>query len=387
MKTIPSTRSYSTKSPESEAIVLKIKNASGGTFSCNFLFGPRSCSIKAEWWDGTSTTYAGSNVSSYGDNTIKTVIITKSIASPYNNNNEKTIKVYPVDANGNKVGIMRGIKYLPPSGIRIVDCDIRGCLGLYQISLQDFQTSTPDSFAPSLPRSFDRHASLTDFSIIGIDVGTSFSFTNCDRLQSINFAGVTSLQSITVKNCWAGTANYYLAQLYVNACSSLTSITMENSDLGVYIIGNSALTSLNLLNSDLQYLTLGGSPSLTSISNFLSTMVNMGAVHINDTGLTSFTIPATSNLLSIEISYNPSLTSVRAVGQNPYVYKYWSISSFLDGVKLQNNNLSAAALDQVYTDLGNVSGAPSYIRVDGNPGVGSDNPAIATAKGYTVLGS
>lgn len=385
MKTIPSTRSYSTKSPESEAIVLKIKNASSGSFLCSLLFGPRSCSIKAEWWDGTSTTYAGSNVTSYGDDTIKTVTISKSIASPYNNNDEKTIKIYPVNANGSKVGIMRGVGYSVASGHRIVDCDIRGCLGLYQISLQD-SSFTAGSFAPSLPRSFDRHASLTDFSITGIDVGTSFSFTNCDRLQSIGFSGVTSLQSITVKNCWTGTNNYYAAQLFVNVCSSLTSITMENSDLGVYIFGNSALTSLDLLNSDLQYLTLNGSPSLTSISNFLSTMVGMTSVVIDSTGLTSFTVPTTSNLARIEITGNPSLTSVRAVGQNPAVYKYWSSNSFQDGVKLQNNNLSAAALDQFYTDL-TTPLFTSYIRVDGNPGVGSDNPAIATAKGYTVLGS
>lgn len=386
MKTIPSTRSYSTKSPESEAIVLKIKDASSGTFSCDFLFGPRSCSIKAEWWDGTSTTYAGSNTESYGDNTIKSVTITKSIASPYNNNNEKTIKVYPVDANGNKVGIMRGILYSPIPGVRIVDCDIRGCLGLYQISLTDLSL-TDGSFAPSLPRSFDRHLSLTDFKLVKIDVGTSFSFTNCDRLQSIAFSNIASLQSITVKNCWTGTANHYLTLFQVYNCSSVTSITMENSDLGVNISSNSALTSLNLLNSDLQYLTLGGSPSLTSISNFLSTMANMTSVAIYSTGLTSFTVPTTSNLATIEIVANSSLTSVRAVGQNPVVYKYFSISSFLEGVKLQDNNLSAAALDQVYTDLGSTGGLTSYIRVDGNPGVGSDNPAIATAKGYTVLGS
>ena len=385
MKTIPSTRSYSTKSPESEAIVLKIKNASSGSFSCSLLFGPRSCSIKVEWWDGTSTTYAGSNTNSYGDDTIKTILITKSIASPYNNNNEKTIKVYPVDANGNKVGIMRGILYSPPSGIRIVDCDIRGCLGLYQISLTD-SSLTDGSFAPSLPRSFDRHLSLTDFTLVRIDVGTSFSFTNCDRLQSIGFSSIASLQSITVKNCWTGTANYYNTQLQVYNCSSVTSITMQDTDLGLFIYQNAALTSLDLLNSDLQYLTMINCASLTSISNFLSTMANMTSVAIYSTGLTSFTVPTASNLANIEITGNSSLTSVRAVGQNPLVYKYWSSNSFQDGVKLQNNNLSAAALDQFYTDL-STPVFTSYIRVDGNPGVGSDNPAIATAKGYTVLGS
>lgn len=385
MKTIPSTRSYSTKSPESEVIVLKVKDASSGTFTCSVLFGPRSCSVKAEWWDGTSTTYAGSNTTTYNDATIKTATLTKSVASPYNNNDEKTIKIYPVNANGNKVGIMRGIAYSLATGHRIADCDIRGCLGLYQIALHD-NSATSGSLAPSLPRSFDRHVSLTDFALTKIDVGTSLSFTNCDRLQNFSLAGITSLQSLTVKNCWTGVTNYFSTQIAAFSCTSLTSVTIENTDLGIYLASNTALTSLDLLNSDLQYLTLGNSPSLTSISNFLSTMANMTSITMYNTGLSSFTIPTTSNLLSIDIKANPSLTSVRAVGQNPVVYKYWSISGFQDGVKLNGNNLSAAALDQVYTDLASV-GMTSYIRVDGNPGVGSDNPAIATAKGYTVLGS
>jgi len=46
-------------------------------------------------------------------------------------------------------------------------------------------------------------------------------------------------------------------------------------------------------------------------------------------------------------------------------------------------NLSAAALDNIYTNLGTASGAQT-ITVTGNWGTSGDDPSIATAKGWTV---
>jgi hypothetical protein len=54
------------------------------------------------------------------------------------------------------------------------------------------------------------------------------------------------------------------------------------------------------------------------------------------------------------------------------------------GVDLTYCNFNAAALDQIYTDLASGNGV---ILVNGNPGTPTDNPSIATAKGYTVLGT
>lgn len=51
---------------------------------------------------------------------------------------------------------------------------------------------------------------------------------------------------------------------------------------------------------------------------------------------------------------------------------------------ISNNNLSAEALDQFYTDLDSGTGS---LFVQGNPGIDADDPTIATAKGYTVFGS
>lgn len=49
-------------------------------------------------------------------------------------------------------------------------------------------------------------------------------------------------------------------------------------------------------------------------------------------------------------------------------------------------NLSAAALDNIYTNLGTASGAQT-ITVTSNWGTSGDDPSIATAKGWTVAGS
>jgi hypothetical protein len=52
---------------------------------------------------------------------------------------------------------------------------------------------------------------------------------------------------------------------------------------------------------------------------------------------------------------------------------------------LGNCKLSAAALDEIYTNLPSATG--QTITVSGNYGITGDDPTIATAKGWTVTGS
>jgi len=64
----------------------------------------------------------------------------------------------------------------------------------------------------------------------------------------------------------------------------------------------------------------------------------------------------------------------------PTVYVYGG------GIDLWNQQLDAAALNQLYTDLGATSVSGSRrVMVGSNPGIGSDNPSLAT--GYTIYGS
>lgn len=86
-----------------------------------------------------------------------------------------------------------------------------------------------------------------------------------------------------------------------------------------------------------------------------------------------------------------SITSLRAenlsLSREPGWYNYTNYSYVLGNAEtgfLQNNSLSAAALDQFYTDL--LAGSGDLF-VNGNPGIVADTPTIATAKGYAVFGS
>jgi hypothetical protein len=72
-----------------------------------------------------------------------------------------------------------------------------------------------------------------------------------------------------------------------------------------------------------------------------------------------------------------------------YYYGYWLSGPYFSPAIIENgiisdNLLSAEALDQFYTDLDAGTGS---LFVDGNFGIDADDPTIATAKGYTVIGS
>lgn len=56
-------------------------------------------------------------------------------------------------------------------------------------------------------------------------------------------------------------------------------------------------------------------------------------------------------------------------------------------VSFSNCSLSAAALNEIYTNLADLTALPSRtITVTGNYGTAGDNPTIATAKNWTVTG-
>jgi hypothetical protein len=60
-----------------------------------------------------------------------------------------------------------------------------------------------------------------------------------------------------------------------------------------------------------------------------------------------------------------------------------AMSGTANTISYLNCELSAAELNKIYTGLAT---ATKTITVTGNWGVASDNPAIATAKGWTVTG-
>lgn len=99
------------------------------------------------------------------------------------------------------------------------------------------------------------------------------------------------------------------------------------------------------------------------------------------------------------VSQNSTIAEVRAVGVTlgtapqgtvsfyyapGYTPNFWLWNG--GGADLRDQPMTASALNQLYTDLAADGGDPTLgsILVGGCTGAGSDNPSIATGKGYTV---
>ena len=87
------------------------------------------------------------------------------------------------------------------------------------------------------------------------------------------------------------------------------------------------------------------------------------------------------------------IEEVRAIGVGAslgsggyHTHHSGTVNVYGGGIDLWNQQLDAAALNQLYTDLATTSvSSVRGVFVGANPGIGSDNPSIAT--GYTIYGS
>ena len=176
------------------------------------------------------------------------------------------------------------------------------------------------------------NSKITAIDVRGLLSLTSLGMTG-DPLTSLDVRGLTALTSL---NCGSN----FLTELDITGLAALDFFQCDNSNIA---------TPLNFTGMPaISYISFGGNkvPSL------------------NISGLTSITnLDGRNNLL----------TSVRAAGTS---------LPDTNPVRLWSNSLSAAALNQFFTDLapGNAS-----IYVDSNPGAATADVSIATAKGYTVF--
>ena len=151
--------------------------------------------------------------------------------------------------------------------------------------------------------------------------GTNFSFM---------FSSCPSLQTVPLFNTAAGTAFSFM----FSSCSSLQTVPLFNTAAGT-------IFSFMFRNC----------PSLQTVPLF------------NTAAGTTF---------SSMFSSCPSLKS-------------GALSGTTRGVSYSGCQLSAASLNEIYTNLGTAAGAQT-ITVTNNWGTATDDPSIATAKGWTVTG-
>ena len=154
--------------------------------------------------------------------------------------------------------------------------------------------------------------------------------------------------------------------------SGLGSLTLYSNSLTSFsAAGMSSLISLDLNDNSLTSFSTAGMPSYVTYIN----LANNSLTNFSATGVVEISI------LNLD---NNSLTGVNM--NNVAAGGYYTNSVYYSlGLDVSNNNLSADALDAMYTSLGLTLDA--VIDVRDNPGAESSNASIATAKGYTVIGA
>jgi hypothetical protein len=286
-----------------------------------------------------------------------------------------------------------------------------GCTSLTSIPMLNTAGGTNFSYM------FYTCPSLTSIPLLNTTAGINFSymFCSCTSLASIpllnTVAGTTfnnmfytcpSLTSIPMLNTAAGTDFNYM----FGNCTSLTSIPLLNTASGInfsyMFYGCTYLTAIPLLNTaagtNFSYMVYN-CPYLTSIP-MLNTAagINFSNMFGSCSSLTSIPLLNTAAGTGFSSMFGScySLTSIpllnTAAGTN-FSNMFYNCTSLALGamantkvaISYLNCNLSATALNDIYTNLyGTVTS--KTITVTGNWGTATDNPSIATAKGWTVTG-
>ncbi len=249
-----------------------------------------------------------------------------------------------------------------------------------------------------------RHSSLERVNIASWGANTSASglFFGCSRLQSLNETE-WDMSSITdVSNMFRSCS----ALVKLN-CSNwnISSITnWANAFLACYglvsfIAPSGAVNSTNLQNlfgscNSLDKLDLSGW-DVSSVSNMSG--IFSGCFSLRDLNLTGWNTSAVTNasnmfntcsaldkIPALNLSAVNTLSSAGFCGSSSSLTRMQATGINVS-VNMSNCMFGATALNEIYTNLSN-SGAGKTITVTGNYGTASDDPSIATAKGWAVTG-
>ena len=193
-------------------------------------------------------------------------------------------------------------------------------------------------------------------------------FQNCSSLQSVplfNTSAVTAMNGM-FQNCSAfqsvplfNTLNVLTMSGMFQACTSLKDIPLFNT---------SKLTNTSVM--------FQNCTSLQNVPLFNTALVtNMSSMFQNCTSLQ--TVPA----------FNcSSVTNISSFAATPSIKRIQAIGIKVS-ISLINSTFSGSNLNEIYTNLANLTSLPTQtITVTGNYGTATDNPAIATAKNWTVTG-
>ena len=312
----------------------------------------------------------------------------------------------------------------------------RSCRSLFSVPLFDFSsaTSTTQMFSgcnslstvplfntsqvTNMQSMFDGCSQLTNVPLLDTSLVTNWfnTFKNCNSLVSIppfNTSSATSMRE-TFNGCnslvtvpFFDTSSVIDMYWMFNGCSSLIEVPLFDT--------SSATSMLSMFGSCLSLVTVPffDTSNVTNMQFMFSSCTSLVSVPLFDTSLVTLMNSMFNNcssLVTVPLFDTSSVTNVNSMFSSSNVnsipaYDFSSVSSssnfsnvfanafsiarieatgFNYTFSVQNCNLSSAALDELYTNLPTVVG--QTITVTGNYGVDADDPTIATAKGWTVVG-
>jgi hypothetical protein len=218
----------------------------------------------------------------------------------------------------------------------------------------------------------------------GFITSAQFNVDAFTVISSIDIQKCRAIQSLSVSSSSLTSYTHNKNLLGLTLIAGITSLDVSGSTKLSALYVDAPITSLNITSTILNTLDLYNTSitTITGLSSIASTLT--ASVISSNSSLTSLDFSNFTALQNLLIPDNRAIASIRASNVSINFISSASISSFYGGITIINCNLNAAALNQLYTDLANGNGR---IQVSGNPGTASDTPSIATAKGYTVLGS
>lgn len=281
-------------------------------------------------------------------------------------------------------------------------------LGIYSTGFLDININLPSLTTTQrlfISSSVIRHASLERVNITSWGANTSLGdlFFACSRLQSVNenewnMANITNITNI-FRNCssiskldcssWniSSLSNWSNAFLSCNGLISFKAPSGTIPSVGNFTNLFNSCTSLESL--DLSGWNVSNVTSMNGVFGGCYSLKNLNIASWNTSAVTNASNMFV-NCFSLEKVPALNLSAVNTLTSQAFCGNSGSLTRMQAtginvSVNMANCMFGATALNEIYTNL-SANGAGKTITVTGNYGTASDDPSIATAKGWTVTG-
>ena len=284
------------------------------------------------------------------------------------------------------LGALKNIKYFNASSFTSMSNAFSTCYSLEYVNIQNSQNVT------DMGSLFNACYSLKTVPLFDTSktLYMNVMFGNCRALKTyplFNTAAVTNMSSV-FQNCYSlqavplfNTATVTNMSSMFYGCSSLQAVPLFSTAAVIN------MSSMFYGCCTLQTVPLFSTATVANMSSMFQNCYSLQAVPLFNTAAVTNMSSMFQNCYSLqtipELNLN-AVTLVTSFVTGCRVLSRISFKNMKQTLSIASCGLDAAALDELYTNLPTVTA--KTLTVTGNPGVTGDNPSIATAKGWTVIG-